>query len=198
MKNAKPNLKIGCVVMAAGNGRRFGENKLTALVNGKPLIRHALDAVPEGLETVVVTQYDEILSIGKEYGFHTIVNSHPEWGISHTIRLGTEHLLHCDGILYMVSDQPLLQRDSVERLLSLWREHPDHIVGASHNGIRGNPNLFPKEFFPALLSLKEDRGGNGIIRANENRLLLVEIHKNELEDVDTKAALQAISKDYSK
>ncbi len=183
------NLKIGCVVMAAGNATRFGENKLAALVGGKPLIRHALEAVPQGLETVVVTQYEEVLAMAREFGFHTVSNLHPDWGISHTIALGTQHLLHCDGILYMVSDQPMLQKTSVEQIVSLWRSHPDSIVGASHKGVRGNPNLFPKNLFPALLSLQGDQGGNRIIRANEDRLLLVEIHKNELTDVDTKAAL---------
>ena len=185
-------LKIGCVVMAAGNAERFGENKLAALVNGKPLIRLALEAVPPTLETVVVTQYDEVATIANEFGFSVIRNPHPHLGISHTIYLGTEHLEHCDGILYMVSDQPLLRRESVEKIVSLWRSHPNCIVGAAGEGIRGNPNLFPREFFPALLSLQGDRGGNGIIRANEDRLLLVEIHKNELADVDTKSALAEI------
>lgn len=100
--------------MAAGNARRFGENKLSARVAGKPLIRYAMEAVPQELETVVVTQYEEVLSIAKEFGFPTIQNLHPEWGISHTICLGTEYLRHCDGILYMVSDQPFLQK-------SLWK-----------------------------------------------------------------------------
>ena len=188
-------LKIGCVVMAAGNGQRFGENKLAAMVNGKPLIRHALEAVPQELEAVVVTQYEEVAALAKEFGFPCIPNNHPDWGISHTIRLGTEHLLHCDGIVYMVSDQPFLQRSSVEQIVALWRSNPACIVGAAHNGVRGNPNLFPREFFPALLSLRGDRGGGSIIRANEDRLLLVEIHKNELADVDTKAALAAMGKE---
>ena len=48
-------MKIGCVVLAAGNARRFGSNKLTAQVEGVSLIRRALDAVPGGLATVVVT-----------------------------------------------------------------------------------------------------------------------------------------------
>ena len=186
------HLKIGCVIMAAGNAQRFGENKLAAVVNGKPLIRHTLETVPSDLETVVVTQYREVSAIAGEYGFPVILNHHPEWGISHTIHLGTEHLKHCDGILYMVSDQPLLRRDSVEKVVSLWRTHPHCIVGASHEGVRGSPNLFPKDFFPALSSLQGDRGGKGIIRANEDRLLLVEIHKNELADVDTKDALAEI------
>ena len=188
------HLKIGCVVMAAGNGQRFGENKLAALVDGKPLIRHALEAVPTDLETVVVTQYSEVLSVAEEFGFHTILNTHPDWGISHTIKLGTEHLSHCDGILYMVSDQPMLRQGSVEEIVATWKAHPDYIVGASHMGVRGNPCLFPREFFPALRSLSGDRGGNQIIRENEDRLLLVEIHKNELTDVDTKDALEEIQK----
>jgi molybdenum cofactor cytidylyltransferase len=94
----------------------------------------------------------------------------------------------------MVADQPLLQKSSVEKLLTLWKDNPDRIVGAAHNGTRGNPNIFPKEFFPALLSLEGDRGGNGIIRQNPDRVLLVEIHKNELADVDTKGAFIEISK----
>ncbi len=190
-------LKIGCVVMAAGNAQRFGENKLAALVDGKPLIRHALEAVPHGLETVVVTQYEEVAAMAEEFGFHCIKNIHPDWGISHTIRLGTEHLSHCDGIVYMVSDQPLLQRQSVEKIVEVWQSHPTSIVGAAHKGVRGNPNIFPREFFPALLSLREDQGGNRIIKANEDRLLLVEIHKNELTDVDTKSALDAIKHESS-
>ena len=39
-------MNIGCVVMAAGDARRFGENKLAALFDGKTLIRRALEAVP--------------------------------------------------------------------------------------------------------------------------------------------------------
>ena len=39
-------LRIGCVVMAAGNARRFGENKLAVQVQGKTLFRRALEAVP--------------------------------------------------------------------------------------------------------------------------------------------------------
>ena len=38
--------RIGCVVMAAGNASRFGANKLAAQVDGKTLLRRALEAVP--------------------------------------------------------------------------------------------------------------------------------------------------------
>ena len=41
--------RIGCVVMAAGNASRFGANKLAAQVDGKTLLRRALEAVPPAL-----------------------------------------------------------------------------------------------------------------------------------------------------
>ena len=51
-------LTIGCVVMAAGNARRFGANKLDAQVQGKPLIRLALEGGGKDNVTVVVVQVE--------------------------------------------------------------------------------------------------------------------------------------------
>ena len=48
-------MKIGCVVLAAGNARRFGSNKLQVQVDGESLIRRALETVPSGLVTVLVS-----------------------------------------------------------------------------------------------------------------------------------------------
>ena len=44
MENAWP--RLGCLVMAAGNARRFGENKLTCALDGRTLIERTLEAVP--------------------------------------------------------------------------------------------------------------------------------------------------------
>ena len=61
--------KIGCVVMAAGNARRFGENKLAAQLRGRSLILRALEAVPAEKfdKVVVVTQYPEVMRLAGEF-----------------------------------------------------------------------------------------------------------------------------------
>ena len=187
---------IGCLVMAAGNASRFGNNKLAAELDGKPLIRHALEAVPKHLfsQVVVVTQYPEIEDMAREFGFTPLRNDHPDYGISHTIELGTKALQRCNAILYMVSDQPLLDEASVERVVECWRNHPCNIVGAAHNGKRGNPCIFPREFYDELLALEEDHGGNTVIRKYPERLLTVEVAQEELTDVDTPKALEDLKK----
>lgn len=180
--------------MAAGDARRFGENKLAACLGGKTLIRRALEAVPdEEFHTVaVVTQYEEVEALARSFGFLSVHNPHPDWGISHTIRLGLEALGEVDAALFQVSDQPLLRRETVRAEVAFFRRHPDALVGLSHDGVRGNPCIFPAAYFPELLQLREDQGGSSVIRRHRENLLLFEAAARELEDVDTPAALRAM------
>ncbi len=182
--------------MAAGDARRFGENKLAAEFQGKPLIQRALEAVPsEKFEKiVVVTQYPEVEALAASFGFTAVKNPHPDWGISHTIRLGLEELGDCGAALFQVSDQPLLRRETVAAEVDFFLRHPDKLVGLSHDGVRGNPCIFPAAYFPELLALEEDHGGSTVIRRHEEDLLLFEAPAPELEDADTRQALREIEK----
>ena len=190
-------LRIGCLVMAAGCGSRFGRNKLGAEVDGKSLLRRALEAVPveEFHRITVVTQYDGAAALAESFGFDVVRNDRPQDGLSRTVRLGTEAMADCDAILYQVADQPLLERGTVRRELEFFRAHPDCIVGLSHNGVRGNPCVFPRRFFPELTALEGDVGGNVVIRAHPEALLLFEAPAAELRDVDTVEALAAVQED---
>lgn len=189
------SLRLGCVVMAAGNASRFGENKLTAAVGGKSLITRALEAVPrEAFSRVaVVTQYDEIAALASSFGFETVRNSRPDLGASHTVALGVRALADCDALLFEVADQPLLRRETVRAEVEFFRAHPEHIVALSHGGVRGNPCIFPARFYPDLLALTGDRGGSAVLRRYPASLLLFEADARELLDVDTPASLDALT-----
>lgn len=191
---AQDELRIGCVVMAAGNASRFGKNKLAREIGGKSLIRRALEAVPaEAFHRVaVVTQYPEVMALAAEFGFQALKNPHPEWGVSHTIHLGLSAMNGCDGVLFQVADQPFLRRETVARAAALWRENPTAVVALAHSGQRGNPCLFPARFFSELMALEGDRGGSGVIRRHPEALILLEVEEQELWDVDTPQALTAL------
>lgn len=194
MENAERAMRLGCVVMAAGNARRFGQNKLAAKLDGRSLILRTLQAIPpeQFHAVVVVTQYPEILDLAKEFHFAAVHNPHPDYGISHTIELGLTELRDCDGAAFLVSDQPLLRHSSVAALAEFWYKHPEHIVALGHNGVRGNPCVFPARFFPELMKLEEDHGGNTVIRAHEEDLLLYEVNEEQLTDVDTPEAMEQL------
>lgn len=187
-------LRAGCVVMAAGNAARFGDNKLLARLEGRSLIERALAAAaePELSQVAVVSQYPGIEELARAWGYLALHNPRPNLGLSYTIRLGVEALAGCDAVLLLPADQPLLSCESVGRIVRRWRAEPERIVAAGHGGARGSPYLFPKEFFGELLSLRGERGGGETARAHEDRLSIVELPAGELAEVDTPQTLRAL------
>ena len=190
---------VGLVVLAAGSALRFGENKLLAPFRGTPLLRRALDAVPrERLERcAVVTRFASCEAMARERGFVCLRNDRPDLGQSHSVRLGVEALgKSCGALVFLVADQPLLRRESVERLLRAHRDAPERIVVLAHEGRFGNPVLFPQRYYPELLSLTGDRGGRALLRAHPEAVLTVEAGAEELLDVDTAQELAALERAY--
>lgn len=187
--------QIGCVILAAGSARRFGSNKLAATLDGRSLIRRTLEAIPEDVfdRVTVVTRYPEIMHLAGSFHFAALWNPHPEAGLSLSVRMGLTSLRDCAAVAFTVADQPLLRRESLQALVMLSIHHPDRITALGHGGVRGNPCIFPARFFPELMALTGDRGGSAVIRAHPEALLLQEADARELTDVDTPAALAALS-----
>ena len=66
------------------------------------------------------------------------------------------------------------------------------LAALAHGGVRGNPCVFPARLFPELLELREDLGGNSVIRRHEEDLLLLDVPARELQDVDTRQDMEAM------
>ena len=188
-------MKIGCVLLAAGAGKRFGGGKLLYEVDGEPMIARAmrLYGAFDFSARVCVTRSEatEIQRLSQELGFPVAINPDPERGVGTSVAIATEAILakepYLDGILYAVADQPYLTRESVERLLETFTAHPHDIVSLAFGGRRGNPVVFPAAYYPELCALSEDIGGGAVIKRHPERLLLVEADSaSELDDIDTK------------
>lgn len=190
----KQRVKIGCLLMAAGNASRFRANKLLMEYAGKPLIRHAMEAISADCidRVTVVTQYDAIASMAAEFGFNCVRNDHPEWGASYTVRLGTTDLQDCDAILYMVADQPRLTAESVTKIVAAWLEEPNCIIVPASGERTGNPCIFPRAMYPELMALEGDVGGKKVIRRHPELLRTLQIAEEQLFDCDTPQALEEL------
>ena len=197
----KKSLTVGCVIMASGLSRRFGTNKLLADFCGQPMLCRAFDATatPGIAARIVVTRSEEVQALCRAQGVPVLLHSLP--GRNDTVRLGLSALLEqlpeLSGCMFLPGDQPLLRRESVGSLVDFYREHPEHIAALGHDGVRGNPCLFPARLFPELLALQGDHGGNQVIRRHEEDLLLWEVPAPELTDVDTPQVLAQLRRDMA-
>lgn len=181
-------MKIAAVLMAAGASSRFGECKLIKKFASRPMFEYALDALPcdKLCAVAVVSGRAEILAAAKARGFIPVLNDRPEDGPPRTIRLGMEAVGDADGIIFMVADQPLLRRESVAGELDFFAKNANSIVAMGHGARRGNPVIFPREFFDELKALHGERGGGAVMAAHRERIMLYQLENGaELMDIDT-------------
>lgn len=179
---------LGCILMASGEGRRFGGNKLLAPFGGRPLIHRILSATDTNLfsKRTVVTRHREIAEICRNAGVEAVLHDRP-WR-SDTIRIGLEGFGDelPDGCMFCPCDQPLLSKATVEALVRAFLERPDGIYRLSWQNTPGSPVIFPKAYFAALKQLPQGKGGSYVVRAHAARVRCVEAASAwELKDVDT-------------
>lgn len=182
-------MKISCIILASGYGRRFGGNKLLAHIGNKRLIDYTIEATPKSLipNTVIVSQYKCILDLANKNGFKTIYNSMKDDGINESIRLGMSAIdIDSDACMFRVCDQPYLTKSSIKLLINTYKKQPNKIIALGYNGKRGNPVIFPKKYFNELSTLANNNGGGKVIKDNISQLYILEIaDKKELFDIDT-------------
>lgn len=186
-------MKIGLVIMASGLGKRFGANKLMIPLESKPLIRWILD-VTEGLfdARVVVTRSREVQNLCEDLDIPCIFHELPYR--NDTVRLGLTALKETvEYCFFAPGDQPLLQRETVVRLLRAAESKQDKIVRTAYEDRVGSPMGFPKAHFEKLLCLPEGKGGNYV--ANQYAASIEKVFVKaayELLDVDTREDLEKV------
>lgn len=180
-------VKIGCVIMASGLGKRFGGNKLMADLGGKPMIQWVLDVTDNIFyDRIVVTRNDEVKMLCEKQNIKVIRHEYP--GRNDTVRLGLENMPDdIDGCMFFPGDQPLIKKESVMNMIENVMDDPERIYRLCHSDIQGMPVYFPSRFFEELKALPEGKGGGVVIRKHEDELMLVKISDAfELMDIDTK------------
>lgn len=128
------------VVMAAGKGTRMKSElpKVLIPVLGRPMIRYVLDALRAGgvEQTVVVVGYRADLvreELQDERGVE-FAEQREQLGTGHAVMMAREALADHEGpVLVVAGDSPMLQGESVARLLAEYeRGRPACILGTGY------------------------------------------------------------------
>ena len=189
-------MNLGCVVMASGQGRRFGSNKLMADVLGTPLVLATALSVSPIYDVVVSTRWTDVEDLCRSNGIACA--RHEGTVRSQSVRAGLTYGTGrgWDGCLFLPGDQPCVTTASFN---SLAREFEsagsDRVVRAACDGVAASPVLFPRRLFEGLLQLQGKSGGAPIIAdeaAAGRPAVLVEVAAAELQDVDTRDDQQKV------
>lgn len=174
------------IVLAAGRGQRFGGGKLTAVLDGQPLvagalttafraparrvfvavgpdpkIRDAVDVVARRLaeiDRLVIVAVEDVIA-GMGVSLAQAARATPD---------------DARGVFVFLGDMPRIDPRTTERLAAALRRSED-IVAPVHLGRRGHPVLFGAAWLPALRALSGDEGARSLIASAGARLVQVAV-----------------------
>ena len=178
-------MKLGCVIMASGEGKRFGSNKMLADICGKPLIQRTIESLPGGFDVVVTTRWPKVAEVCRELRCACVL--HDGALRSESVRAGLAWGADrgWKGCLFLPGDQPLVSPDSFKALATTFKAGGGIApVRLALNGEPSSPVLFPATLFPDLIGLEGKDGGSSLLRSRAD-VQLVEARAYELWDVDT-------------
>ncbi|WP_341328723.1 nucleotidyltransferase family protein [Methylotuvimicrobium sp. KM2] len=191
---------IYAVILAAGASRRLGSPKQLLEWRGRTLLGNTIENARSLLnERVIVILGSQAQTIQEKIdlsGVVAVVN--PDWqtGIASSIRAGIDSLpVNADGVLMLLSDQPLVGYRAMQNLLAQWRIEPSCIAVSQYHDTVGVPALFPSAFFGALRSLRGDRGAKSLLLQFEDKLQKIPLPEAEL-DIDTREDFDHLSGHY--
>jgi len=194
---------VACIVLAAGRSTRMGvANKLLADVGGRPMVRRVVEAaLASGARPVlVVTGHQGAHVRAALGGLEVTFVDNPSYavGLSSSLKAGIGAVpTDCDGALVLLGDMPLITGLHLDRLIAAFAANAG-IVVPTHEGRRGNPVLWPRARFAALLRLEGDTGAKRLLAAHAREVREVDLGTNAIfADVDTPEALAELRKPTS-
>ena len=188
------NTNIGCIIMASGEGRRFGGNKLMADFCGRPLICHIVNTAQGVFENiVVVTRHKDVEQLCRSMNVPVVYHNMPYR--NDTIKLGLEHFgKEFGGYIFCQGDQPLLSKNTLHNMINEFQKNKSKIIRLQYNSVPCSPVIFPQWAYESLLNLPDGKGGNVVVKNNLDKVLFVSAQNiSETVDIDTQEDLKNLT-----
>jgi len=184
------------VVLAAGEGRRFGGTKQLAPLDGKPLAQHAIDALADaGVdELLVITGHDAeavetalpLPDVGR-----FVRNPDHRRGQSTSLAAAFHDIADdSEAAVVLMADQPGVTADDVRALIGRFRATRAQIVRLRYEDGPG-PALLSREIYAEAGHLHGDVGARVLIASHPEWVEEVDVDRPVPRDVDTLEDLEA-------
>jgi molybdenum cofactor cytidylyltransferase len=189
--------RVAAIILAAGTSTRMGQPKQLLSWGGKPMLQHVVDTVRSApVDQVVLVlghhapQILDALDLSSQPPppeTRVVVNPDPARGLSSSVQVGLSALEEdIKAALFVLADQPAITPEIIAAIVQRYRQTRAPVVVPVHGGRRGNPVLFARETFPALLQVRDDQGGRAILAQYAARIEQVEVGSDAIfQDIDT-------------
>ncbi len=187
---------VAGVLLAAGEGSRFGKPKALVRLNGQTLAERGVNLLRVGgADPILVVTGAATVELD---GTHSVYN--PDWrtGMGSSLRAALQAFIEADpdvgAVVVALADQPLVGPEAIARLIAAYRGGSGVAV-AAYQGQPRNPVLLAREHWPEVIATATgDQGARAFLRARPDLVTLVECgDTGRPDDIDTPADLARIA-----
>jgi CTP:molybdopterin cytidylyltransferase MocA len=165
------------LVLAAGEGRRFGGPKAPYVLDGVRLVDRAVALLRDaGCDPVLV-----VLGawVGEVPDAEVVLNDEWRGGMGSSLRAGLDALSSYDDVdraVVTLVDLPGLTAPAVARLLETTTEALEVLAATTYDGVRGHPVLLGRAHWDGVRETATgDQGARTYLATHEHILTLVEV-----------------------
>lgn len=190
--------RVAALILAAGQGTRFGGTKQLLDWQGRPLVAHAVETALACTETVLVVVGHEAEAVARaveHLPVEVVLNPRAAEGQGTSLAAGVAALMGATRpfigeLLVMLTDQPHITPALLEQLREARGLH--RIAVPRFEGQRGNPVLFDVALFPLLRFSSGDVGGRALFNDYPDDIAWLDVDDPAiLLDIDTPDDWQA-------
>ena len=183
---------IGIVVLAAGQGRRAGLNKLMAEdKNGQPMFLRAVNAAiaSKAKPVFVVTGYrhEEMEEWLDKFDVNVLYNPSYASGVKTSIAMGLKSVpSSCDGAILLPADMPYIEAGELNKLIAKFDKTAEkQVCMLANKGVKSNPVLWSKELYDKADIVPENASMRAVFVEHADYTKTVEVKDiKKLRDVN--------------
>jgi molybdenum cofactor cytidylyltransferase len=185
---------ISALVLAAGEGTRFGGTKQLEILRDKPLVQHAVDAASGGGvdDIVVVLGHDALRvrdALDLPEGARFVVNERYADGQSTSLAAGLRALdPRTEGAVVLLADQPGIRAHHVRSLVTAFETTPPRSCGSGSATARVRRSSRARSGRGDGADWRRRRPGPD--RAEPDRSRWLDVDEDAPPDVDRRADLE--------
>jgi nicotine blue oxidoreductase len=189
------------VLLAAGEGSRFGRPKALVELDGQTLAERGVTLLRAGgTDPVLIVTGAAQVELRPEHQARTVYNGEWRTGMGSSLRAALRALTEPEAapeigaVVVALADQPLVGAEAVGRLIAAYRAGAEVAV-AAYDGKPRNPVLLAREHWPEVIATATgDQGARAFLRARPELVTLVECgDTGRPDDIDTPADLEHIA-----
>ena len=193
--------RVAGVLLAAGQGSRFGRPKALVELDGQTLAERGVGLLRAGgADPVLIVTGAAQVELGADARVRTVYNAEWPTGMGSSLRAALRALAEPNvgpdvgAAVVALADQPLVGAEAVSRLIAAYQAGAGVAV-AAYDGRPRNPVLLAREHWPEVIAMATgDQGARAFLRARPDLVTLVECgDTGRPDDIDTPADLEHIA-----